>query len=309
MDYRCIKCSSLMGFKHEYPPISNFGKVDCPVALFSINPSFNEFKKKGRRPAPFNSWDVNNRCIVFDEKIDSHKKQQDNYFSSGNYYKEWFNPVEGFLNLIKSDLWGELSFGINHEVQNVVHLDIVKCSTTKIWRDLKDPFVKDSYINNCKEFLLPQLFLPNLRVILVNGKTVKDVLYGVLKDHFIFEQEEEYSYTLHLWTRTEEERLTEIMTVNDSKLTQFSVNVGRSVNACKERWKKIKKEGFKAPTVVNTTWALYRYVISSKDSDRKWLVVGTSQRISPDDQGRFRNNHDRAKAAAKIQQWINEFTY
>jgi hypothetical protein len=308
VDYKCVDCASLTGFRHGFPPVAYFGDINAPIALFSINPSLNEFAAQGSKPAPFEPWDIHCRTDADEFLIDRHKERQDRYFQTRHYYKKWFDPVEKFLQQINTLQWGALSFGINNARANVVHLDVVKCATTKIWRNIKDQAVKDTYIENCSKHLLPQIMLPNLRVILLNGKTVRDTLYPVLKKQFYFVEEMECVEKLHLWTKREEEELRHVMTSNRTQLKDYAQRVGRTVDACKRRWKDVQVEGIQAPEVVNTQFRLYRYLMTDRHKQRKWLIVGTSQRISPDDQGMFRNSHDRGLAASKITRWIDEFS-
>lgn len=138
--FSCTKCRGLRGYQERLIPVRAFGNPNAPVTMLSLNPSYREYKSRGARKSPLYSplddHDNITRDTLTQEMIDAIEARQRDYFRTGEHLN-WFDPAERFLNLIHTNTWGVLSFGIHH-AENTSNIDIVKCPTDPVWSRLRE---------------------------------------------------------------------------------------------------------------------------------------------------------------------------
>ncbi|ATY83835.1 hypothetical protein CVV65_01655 [Kyrpidia spormannii] len=174
----CSKCRGLQGYTEYFIPVEAFGNSRAPVVMLSLNPSHREYTsiRPGAKThplySPLNNDGKSARDCLNRDQIQRIRNRQRDYFQTGEHL-DWFDPAERFLNMIDTDSWGPLSFGINH-LENVANVDIVKCPTDPVWGNIKEDH--DAYISNCIPWLIPQLFNDHVKLIFVNGSGVYKAL-------------------------------------------------------------------------------------------------------------------------------------
>lgn len=182
--------------KHEWPPISFFGSVDdAEVWTVSINPSSREFTdQKGLelrgRDQRFALVRDFPGCSVRGDLSEAHVAQvvemQHTVFDRAPY-RNYFNRLGKFLltvyNAEAPDTLAPFMAGIQRDgrMLKFCHMDIVKCATSQPWSGLRNPD-RQLLVNNCSPYLEEQLTsAPSVRTLLINGKTVSDVLLPALR--------------------------------------------------------------------------------------------------------------------------------
>jgi hypothetical protein len=216
---KCEKCKNYCGYKDELLPVSHFGNSLAPVVMLSLNPSYREYDTNKKNISPLfglEHFGLNSREDLNKVQIDQIIRRQDNYFK--NYFLDWFEPAENFLNSIKTEKWGPLSFGINQETSTVTNIDIVKCPTNPTWSKLSH--FQALYIVNCMEHLFNQLFSETTQIIYVNGGGAYTALKFIssYSKTFIFSKEKEKTDEIRLKTKDSSKKTSEKCTVYSGEL-------------------------------------------------------------------------------------------
>jgi hypothetical protein len=153
-------------------PVISFGNpVQARVATLGINPSRNEFLSqsgtlmtgKKRRLATLESLKIVDRSVIDEGHGESVLDGCADYFTVRSY--AWFRP----LNFILTESIGA-SYGTD-----ACHLDLVQWATDPVWRAL-DKTIRSKLLDDGVEFLKAQLASEKYRLVIVNGRTVMNVI-------------------------------------------------------------------------------------------------------------------------------------
>jgi hypothetical protein len=153
-------------------PVVAFGNpVHARVATLGINPSRNEFLSqsgtlmigKKRRLATLESLNILDRSAINESHGESVLDGCADYFKVRSY--AWFKP----LNYILSESIGA-SYGTD-----ACHLDLVQWATDPVWRAL-DKTIRSKLLDDGVGFLNTQLATEKYRLVVVNGRTVMNVV-------------------------------------------------------------------------------------------------------------------------------------
>ena len=153
-------------------PVISFGNpIDARVATLGINPSRNEFLNpsgalmtgKKRRFTTLESLNILDRRAIDEGHGVSILDGCADYFKVRSY--AWFKP----LNYILTEGTGA-SYGTD-----ACHLDLVQWATDPVWR-LLDKTIRSKLLDDGVRFLNTQLTSEKYQLVIVNGRTVMDVI-------------------------------------------------------------------------------------------------------------------------------------
>ena len=175
-------------------PIIWFGDyANSKVCTISLNPSDREFYNKPKDQIdyvkPENLLKDKDERLCSREKLGKDDDQSlddndikiikdycNNYFNNANYYKEWFDPLNNFL-----EEFGNYSFFNG----SCVNLDIIQWATTPKWKGLssinKEKLLKKDL--NVLKFLLEN---KTFDIMFLNGKSVIKIVSDYLKIKLIY---------------------------------------------------------------------------------------------------------------------------
>jgi hypothetical protein len=192
----CTKCPATL-VEYRWTPISYFGEISKANAwTISINPSAREFtdskateltgpKQRFARVADFP--DCSSRSAVAEHHLDTVLDMQHTVLRRAPY-RNYFARLGRFIALASArhgeiDPLSPYTDGVQFGKSKLLfcHLDIAKCATKKPWSDLSAAD-KRTLIGNCSPYLEKQIrSSPQLRLILVNGRTAYDECLPLMK--------------------------------------------------------------------------------------------------------------------------------
>ena len=192
----CTKCPAGL-VEYRWTPISYFGEITKANAwTISINPSAREFtdsnatdltgpQQRFVRMADFP--DCSSRSEVAEHHLDTVLDMQHTVFRRAPY-RNYFARLGRFIALARAshgevDPLSPYTEGVQFGKERFLfcHLDIAKCATKKPWSDLSAAD-KRTLIDNCSPYLEKQIrSSPQLRLILVNGRTAYDECLPLIK--------------------------------------------------------------------------------------------------------------------------------
>lgn len=151
-------------------PVISFGDFrTAHVATLGINPSDSEFLQNGewltgdkQRFATLRSLGLAAPEEASDADVAAIVHACCNYFQGTNPYWTWFRPLN---KLIQDGL------GVSYEAGTAVHLDLVQWATSPVWRKIKSVDQKQ-LIQSDREFLREQLARENIKLVVMNGRSV-----------------------------------------------------------------------------------------------------------------------------------------
>lgn len=185
----CTKCPAAL-VEYRWTPISYFGEITRANAwTISINPSAREFtdshgndltgaQQRFARVRDFPA--CSSRGEVAEHHVDTVLHMQRTVLRRAPY-RNYFARLGRFIALASAsqrevDALTPYTKGIQFGKSRFLfcHLDIVKCATKRSWSDL-GAADKRTLIGNCSPYLEKQIrSSPQLRLILVNGRTAYD---------------------------------------------------------------------------------------------------------------------------------------
>ena len=192
----CTKCPAAL-VEYRWTPISYFGEITKANAwTISINPSAREFtdskatdltgsKQRFARVADFP--DCASRAQVAQRHQGKVLEMQRTVLRRAPY-RNYFARLGKFILLVNgceptADPLAPFTEGLQTGDSGLLfcHLDIAKCATKKPWSDLSAAD-KRTLIDNCSPYLEKQIrSSPQLRLILVNGRTAYDECLPLIK--------------------------------------------------------------------------------------------------------------------------------
>ena len=156
-------------------PVIAFGNArTARVATLGINPSSHEFvdTKTGnllqgdrQRVATLDSLRASSCESLTDEQVEKVVRACDNYFKL-NPYRRWFDPLDKILNSGADASYFDGS---------ACHLDLSQWATSPTWKDLARG-QRDALLMDGTPHLQAQLANENIKVVVVNGRSVWDEL-------------------------------------------------------------------------------------------------------------------------------------
>lgn len=182
----CQRCPARL-VEYNWLPVAYFGNyTQANSWIVSINPSHREFLNAagqllaGPHSQRFSVLADDPRCATRETFADLHMStisdQQDNYYRR-NPYRGFFSRLGAFLLEVHGVAASEPLTPFRDPLPDKTlycHLDIAKCATKHLWFNM-DPADRTLVRRNCQSFLAEQLrFAPQLRLILVNGKTAME---------------------------------------------------------------------------------------------------------------------------------------
>jgi hypothetical protein len=153
-------------------PVVSFGNpLRASVASLGINPSSREFVGKGllltgelRRLATTESIGLTLGRELSVEQARAVVEDCNNYFTR-NPYRRWFDPLDRVLTS---------AVGVGYYAGTACHLDLVQWATDPAWGQLHDPETRRLLLQEGRPHMQALLALPNLRVVVCNGRSVID---------------------------------------------------------------------------------------------------------------------------------------
>ena len=153
-------------------PVISFGDfTKAQVATIGINPSTKEFLRGGRSPkliaAPgkrledFESLSITNHLELTEDKAAKVWRGCQDYFHKNPYH--WFNHFAPVLNAVE----------VSYESGSATHLDLTQWATMPVWRSL-ELRIKSRLLEEDLDFFIWQNSQPNIKLRLINGRTVLD---------------------------------------------------------------------------------------------------------------------------------------
>ncbi len=192
----CTKCPAAL-VEYRWTPISYFGEISKANAwTISINPSAREFadhrgndltgpNQRFARLADFP--DCASRAQLAQRHLGNVLEMQRTVLRRAPY-RNYFARLGKFILLVNgreptADPLAPFTEGLQTGDSGLLfcHLDIAKCATKKPWSDLSAAD-KRTLIGNCSPYLEKQIrSSPQLRLILVNGRTAYDECLPLIK--------------------------------------------------------------------------------------------------------------------------------
>ncbi|MCI0689929.1 MAG: hypothetical protein L0Y54_22230 [Sporichthyaceae bacterium] len=155
-------------------PVVGFGDPRrAEVATLGINPSRVEFVGNGsllsgsaRRLATLESLGADDLMMLSDAQVAEVVADCARYFGPGrNPYRRWFDPLDRLL---------AAGVGASFYDGSACHLDLVQWATDPVWGEIGDAAVRRALLADGLPHLRAQLQQENIRLVLLNGRTVLD---------------------------------------------------------------------------------------------------------------------------------------
>ena len=151
-------------------PVVSFGDPhQAGIATLGINPSAVEFIEDGqflsgsrRRLATLDSLGAERCDLLTDAQVHQVIGDCATYFTRRPYLR-WFNPLDRLL---------ASSLHVTYFDGSACHLDLVQWATDPVWRDIQDHAIRADLIDDGLPYLRAQLEHENVRLLLLNGRTV-----------------------------------------------------------------------------------------------------------------------------------------
>ncbi len=164
-------------FRGSTPFFALGDPTQSEIATLGINPSKREFvenarllRGSARRLATLESLGANDLASLSDEQIGEVIDDCARYFDSDrNPYGRWFNPLDKLL---------RDSADVSFYDGTACHLDLVQWATDPVWGELSDE-TKQLLLDDGVPHLLEQLRHENIRLVLLNGRSVLDQVQAV----------------------------------------------------------------------------------------------------------------------------------
>ncbi len=160
-------------------PVVAFGDpARAEVATLGINPSIVEFVENGvflsgssRRLATLKSLGASDAASLTDSQVLQVIHDCARYFDPDrNPYRQWFDPLDRLL---------RDGIDVSYYDSTACHLDLVQWATDPVWRGIEDEDVRRLLLEDGLAHLCTQLRRENIRLVLLNGRTVLDQVQAV----------------------------------------------------------------------------------------------------------------------------------
>ncbi len=160
-------------------PVVAFGDpARAEVATLGINPSKVEFIENGlflsgssRRLATLESLGASDMATLTDSQVLQVVEDCARYFDPDrNPYRRWFDPLDRLL---------RDAIDVSYYKGTACHLDLVQWATDPVWRGIEDEDVRRILLEDGLPHLRAQLRRENIRLVLLNGRTVIDQVQAV----------------------------------------------------------------------------------------------------------------------------------
>lgn len=158
-------------------PVVAFGNpMIAEVATLGINPSKVEFVGAAgpltdgkRRLATLGSLVAHDLSMLTDTQVRQVLADCAAYFAV-NPYRRWFDPLDKLM----SD-----AVGASYYDGTACHLDLVQWATDPVWGQLHDKTLRNTLLDDGVPHLRAQLRHENIRLVLLNGRTVLNQVEGL----------------------------------------------------------------------------------------------------------------------------------
>ena len=159
-------------------PVLSFGPVrTASVATLGLNPSLKEFWGNGhllagreRRLADLQHLGKPTLVHASPASLKAVVADCDAYFDVNPYWG-WFKPLEDIVQGLDA----------SYSDGSACHLDLVQWATDPVWNKLPSA-QRSTLIEADAEFLRQQLLRENVRIVLMNGRTVLNAVHGRLAE-------------------------------------------------------------------------------------------------------------------------------
>ncbi len=160
-------------------PVVSFGDpARAEVATLGINPSKVEFIQNGvflsgssRRLATLESLGASDVAKLTDNQVLQVALECANYFRPDrNPYRRWFDRLDRLL---------RDAVDVSYYDGTACHLDLAQWATDPVWRGIENEDVRHLLLEDGLPHLREQLHGKNIRLVLLNGRTVIDQVQAV----------------------------------------------------------------------------------------------------------------------------------